>query len=113
MFSIWRIFQAQKLQVVKMKDRDLLIALSMFLLIDVIINAVWQGAAGMDSSRVTVDPLRPSYDYLRCDLDSALPAIYTHLAVKGLMLLSGIILTWAVRHVPSQVSGGAHMQNWQ
>lgn len=88
-----------------MKDSDLLLALGAFMAVDVLINAAWQGSVGMRSMRVTVDPLRPSYDYLTCDYSESLGAVYAHIAIKAGLLLVGVALTWAVRHVPSQVTG--------
>ena len=102
-FRIWRIFGRKQLQVLKMRDQDLLMAVGAFILIDIIINAAWIGAGGMQSSRVMVDPDRPAYDYLHCETTSAdLGAIAAHLAIKGGMLLFGVVLTYSVRNVPSQ-----------
>jgi hypothetical protein len=102
-FRIWRIFGRKQLQVLKMRDQDLLLAVGAFILIDVIINAAWLGAGGLKSSRVTVDPDRPAYDYLHCETTTTdLGAIAAHLAIKGGMLLFGVVLTYSVRNVPSQ-----------
>lgn len=101
-FRIWRIFGRTKLQVLKMKDSDLLLAVGFFLLSDILINAVWMGTEGMDAIEVVVDVNRPSFNYMTCHFGPALGAIYAHLAVKGLLLLCGIFLTWAVRNTPSQ-----------
>lgn len=100
-FRVWKIFHGSKLQVLKMKDSELLMYVGAFVLMDIIINAAWTGAIGMDTRLVVVDVNRPSKNYLTCDYDQADGAIYTHVALKGLMLLAGVVLTWNVRNVPS------------
>lgn len=102
-FRIWRIFGGQKLQVLKMRDADLLLAVGVFVLVDLILNAAWAASEGMRAVRITVDPIRPAYDYLTCSYPpGALAVVYLHLAIKGGMLLFGAGLTFLVRNVPSQ-----------
>ena len=101
-FRIWKIFHGKKLQVQKMKDSDLLVTLGVFVFIDIVINAVWQGAVGMNAREMVVDPERPAYNYMTCDFEDGIGAIATHLALKGGMLLFGTFLTYAVRNTPSQ-----------
>ena len=101
-FRIWKIFNRQKLQVLKMKDSTLLLAVGVFILVDIIINAVWMGTAGMDAVVVVVDVNRPSLNYWTCDFADGEGAIFAHLTVKCGLLLFGVGLTWAVRGVPSQ-----------
>jgi hypothetical protein len=87
-----------------MKDSTLLLSVAAFLLIDVVINAAWAGAGLMKSTIVVVDPYRPFYNYTVCDFNDAAGAIYAHIAVKGFILFCGVILTYAVKNTPSQVS---------
>ena len=102
-FRIWRIFGGQKLQVLKMRDADLLMAVGVFVLVDIILNAAWAASVGMHAVRITVDPIRPAYDYKTCSYPpGALAVVYLHLAIKGGMLLFGAGLTFLVRNVPSQ-----------
>jgi hypothetical protein len=96
-----RILGQKHLVVSKLTDRELLLALFGFVLVDVVINAAWQGRGGMLATRVYVDPHRPAYDYWTCDFASSRPAVYTHLATKGLLLLAGSALAWAVRGAPA------------
>ena len=85
----------------KLRDWELLAAVACFVLVDVIINAAWMGVYGMKATRVTVDPLRPVYDYMTCHYEVAQDLIILHLALKGGMLLFGVGITYAVRNTPS------------
>ena len=85
-----------------MKDTELLLAVGAFVLVDVVINAAWIGAAGMAAVRVRVDPDRPAYDYWQCDYSDSMGAVVAHLALKGGLLLFGVALTYSVRNTPSQ-----------
>jgi hypothetical protein len=102
-FRIWRIFGTRSLRVVKMKDKEMLLAIAAFVAIDCVINAVWMGTAGMMAKEVVVDPIRPKYNHLDCDYSdtAALGAVYAHVALKGGMLIVGALLAVAVRAVPS------------
>lgn len=102
-----RIFGGKRLSVTRLKDSTLLWALSAFLLVDVLINAVWMGVEGMPAKRVTVDPHRPALDYTTCDFSDGIGAVYVHIIVKGGMLLLGAMLAWAVRKTPSQFNESA------
>ena len=104
MFSLTfrRIFGDRKLQVLKMTDTELLLAVALFVLVDIVINATWAGTAGMQAVRVSVDPHRPAYDYWQCDYSQSMGAVVAHLLVKGGLLLCGVVLTYSVRGVPSQ-----------
>jgi hypothetical protein len=100
-FRVWRIFGVQQLSVVKMKDSKLLFALASFLLVDVLINTVWASTVGITSTQVTVDPYRPSYDYLKCAYSGGgAVAVVLHLIIKGGMLLFGVSLAWGTRKAP-------------
>jgi len=102
-FRVWKIFGGTRLKVVKLKDSVLLAALSVFVVADIIINAVWAGTAGMSAKRVIVDPYRPSRDYTACDYSGGgMGPVYVHIVIKGSMLLLGVMLGWAVRKTPSQ-----------
>ena len=85
-----------------MTDTELLLAVALFVLVDIVINATWAGTAGMHAVRVRVDPHRPAYDYWQCDYSDSMGAVVAHLVVKGGLLLCGVVLTYSVRGVPSQ-----------
>jgi hypothetical protein len=109
-FRLWRIFGRKSLTVLKMKDSELLMAVAGFLLIDVIINAAWQGATGLKSEVVVTDVYRPAFNYTQCDYsDGGMSAVWAHIAVKAAILLVGTVLTWVVRNVPSQFNESASM----
>jgi hypothetical protein len=102
-FRIWRIFQTQRLMVTVMRDSYLFKAVFGFVVVDLAINAVWQGMGGMHAVLIVVDPVRPSYNYWTCDYTSGvgMGGAYAQLVYKLLIILGGICLTWAVRNVPS------------
>lgn len=100
-FRIWKIFEGRKLQVQKIRDIELMLGVLMFVLVDVIINVTWMQTVGMKSKLVQIDVLRPANDYLCCDYSDAMPAVYTHIGVKALALMVGIVLTYAVRNITS------------
>jgi hypothetical protein len=108
-FRVWRIYARKNLRVLRMKDSQLLVAVGVFLLIDVIINAAWQGATGLKSEVIVIDEYRPQYNYTRCDYSSSMGAVYAHIAVKSAILLIGTVLTWVVRNVPTQFNESASM----
>ena len=101
-FRLWRIFFGKKLQVLKIRDIELLGWVGAFVLVDIIINAAWAGTAGMATKLVVTDPIRPGRSYLQCDYSDAMGAVYAHVAIKAGTLLIGMALTWAVRNTPSQ-----------
>jgi len=102
-FRVFRIFRSTRIHVLKMKDSELLLALAAFLAVDVIINVSWAATVGMKARLIVPDVYRPSHNYYECDYPSgALAAVYAHIAIKGTMLLLGIVLTFMVRVVPSQ-----------
>ena len=102
-FRIWRIFKKQKLTVIRIRDWDLFKVVLGFLLVDLILNITWQAADGMPAVLVIPDRLRPKYNYYQCDFSSDVAAtfVFLHLAIKAGIVFFGILLTWAVRNVPS------------
>jgi len=102
-YRIWKIFEVERLQVTRMKDMDLFKFVVAMVLVDVIINTIWQAADGMPAVLVVTDELRPKYNYYQCDYSSsaATGLMYVHIVLKASVVMGGIILTWAVRNVPS------------
>ena len=80
-------------------------ALGALLLVDVALNAAWQGSGGMRVERHYVDAHRPQLDHMQCAYDSFDRVfVWTHAALKGAMLLSGVVLAWKLRKVAAQFS---------
>jgi len=89
----------------KLRQPHLMAALLLLVLIDVSLNIAWQAGPGMHAVRVMVDPDRPSLDYFMCERsDTASGFIVAHVSVKGVMLLSGVLLAWKLRKVSAQFS---------
>jgi hypothetical protein len=100
-FRIWKIFSSGKLVVQKIPTRELLNWVSLVLLADIIINAVWTGSGDIKAGYVQVDPWRPAKDYMTCSTSASAPYLAAHVALKGLMILAGMVLSYAVRKTPS------------
>jgi hypothetical protein len=97
-----RIFDVTKLSVLKFSVSDLFALLSGLLLVDVIINVIWSATVGITTVLVQPDLLRPGLDYYTCDWgNGSMGFVWTHVCIKGLMLLLGVILAYAVRNVPT------------
>jgi hypothetical protein len=86
-----------------MKDVDLFKIVVVMVLIDVVVNTIWQVADGMPTVLVVSDELRPKYNYFKCDYSSstAVGLMYLHMILKASIVAGGIVLTWAVRNVPA------------
>jgi len=109
-FRIWKIFHStKKLVVVKLKDRDLLLAVAAFLLTDVVINSAWAGVTGMQAHVVVHDVNRPALNELTCDYSDASAYLFAHVGVKGALLLVGMYLTYLVRNTPSQFNESTYI----
>ena len=100
-FRVWRIFNSgSKLKQIRITNTDLLLQLGAVLSFDLILNIVWSAVSPMQSEYVSVDPFRPTYDYVQCTTGAAFPLI--SVAEKGFLLLSGISLTYLCRGVPTK-----------
>lgn len=99
---VYRITSSRNmLMPVRMRDVDLLMAVGLFVTIDIVINTAWHIAIGMETKTIVYDPIRPMYNRIVCDYADSNPFIFTHLALKFALLLFGIILTWLVRSAPT------------
>jgi len=101
-FRIWYIFKTSKLVKPHITSYNMVMAVMLLLLVDVIFNCIWQVGGGMTAKLHTPDSFRPSLNYYACDFSSPVAGamIYAHLALKGGMLVGGVLLTLAVRGVP-------------
>jgi hypothetical protein len=98
---IYRIFNSAKLSVVKISNRDLYVMIAVALGVDVVLNSIWSGV-GFDTEYITIDPYRPSRDYVECAYDSrALVLVFIQLAYKLMLLVACLVLTILTRSVPS------------
>ena len=87
---------------VKISNRDLYIAVGVMTGVSVLVNIIWSGVTGFPTQYVSVDPNRPSKDYVQCGFSSTSNNFaYFHVAYTGLMLLGGVGLAIAARNVPS------------
>lgn len=99
---IWHIWRANSLQPAPLKHKHILSGVAALVAVDVIINAIWQGTGGMSSELIQPDPYRPSKNYRVCHYGPSLAAVWVHLAIKGALMLIGMVLTWVLRKVPSR-----------
>ena len=109
-YRVFKIFSGRLLTPTALSNVDLLLFVGGSLMVDVILNAAWQGAVGLQSVRVVVDPIRPKYDELVCRYNSAgMVFVYLHLGWKCGLLVIGIVLTWLVRKTPSAFNEASFM----
>src|SRR5690606_30831593 len=104
-FRIQAIFQgARQLRVLHLSDLGLSLWVALCVLIDVLLNSIWHGAAGFPTRTVVPDPHRPAFNYVECDYShpAARAITWIHVALKAGMLLIGIGLTYMVRNAPSK-----------
>ena len=101
-FRIWKIFFAGKLVVQKIQTGELVKWIGVILLLECSINAAWSGMGHMEAMYVQVDPWRPQYDYYTCANGTSSAYLVAHATLKGLLIVVGMFLTYAVRKVPSQ-----------
>ena len=100
-FRVWRIFNSgSKLKQIRITNTDLLLQLGGVLSFDLILNIVWSIISPMTAEYVSVDPFRPSHDYVQCTTGAAFPLI--SVAEKGALLVAGISLTYLCRGVPTK-----------
>lgn len=100
-FRLWRIFMMVKLQVVRITNRDLLIAFAIWLAAETVYTIIWISVAPTQQERVVVDPLRPSMDYFICSRNAAHNGFAAGaVAIKGFTIAAGCFVTWATRKIP-------------
>jgi hypothetical protein len=96
------IFRQGKLRVVKMTNNDLWGIIALVVGIDLLVNAIWNGAEGFHSETVVPDIYRPALNYVQCHYtEDALAYIKTHIALKVTLIFAGMVLTIISRNVPS------------
>jgi cytochrome c biogenesis factor len=102
-FRIWRVFQnSKRLRSYQMRYAHVLLALVLLLLVPIVLLIVWSAVDPMRATLVIEDPIRPSTDYVECELDSGSVGfgiaiallVYAALLTAAAMLLS--IKVWKI-----------------
>jgi hypothetical protein len=108
-YRIWRIFNVQRLTVQSLPTSLLLMWLGVVIGADVIINAIMTGTGANEVELHTPDPFRPSLNYKQCHTGKEAPFLIAHIAIKGLLTLFGMVLSWKVRNVESRFNESVHI----
>jgi len=99
---IRRIFSPTTLTVQHLPTSHLALQLGALVLVDIIVNAVWQGTGNQDVQLNVPDVWRPSLNYITCHVTGSKPYLLFHVVEKGILIIAGMYATWAVRHVPNE-----------
>lgn len=106
--SFTRIFNVKKLVVQRLATSQLLIYLGVILVADMIIDAVWTGTGKTNVTLLTPDAYRPSKNQLICHGGNSTAFFGAHIAIKGMMTLVGMSLSWRVRKVDPTFNEAFH-----
>lgn len=99
-YRIWRIFEAKILKVTRITTSELFLAFGIALILEVVFTIAWSITDGSFSSIVTLDPLRPSEDYMTCSNSNVFNIFaYIALAEKCVLILISAILGYKTRKV--------------
>jgi len=107
-YRIYGIFNMQRLQVKKLPTKELVMFLGAVLAVDILVNALWTGMGGTDVKLLVPDPFRPSNNVQLCHSSNVTPYLATHAAIKGLMTLVGMVLSWKTRKVDKLFNESFH-----
>lgn len=100
-YRIHRIFNESSLQVVRMTDAQLLVAVTVIQAVEVMINLVWSIHSPLRLTMVDIDDIRY---FEQCSSDNFLAFLIVSLVYKGIILLTGCWLSWQVRNAPAAFS---------
>jgi hypothetical protein len=107
-YRIYRIFDVKQLTVLRMPTSQLAMLLAAVIGVDLVLNAIWTGTGGTAVALLVPDEFRPANNTYVCHTGKSAPFLAAHVAIKGLMTIVGMLLSWKVRNVDPTFNEAFH-----